>query len=564
MKSNRSPEKNLKNVEILDKIDLLEQELLKSKQNEVNLSKKIFRLESLAFKTQASQPKFRSKAPKVLDTHLDPHDDPQSKAPETKKDNKFLTPNNMRIIEAFHNKKNISHKKFRFSENNHSPAVTFHSPPSLEIPIKNTDSMGENKENGINYTNKIEGEAFKSPIRSPNTFIERLKAGAIEVIIEKEQQLHSFSQQLADAEQEIIRLDQENLRLRQSFAKLFEELQFENEDLARKVEEEKTHYMEKLMEKEREVQRDCDMFLNEQVEKYRKLEIMLNSELDEKKNVVYRLERENFLLNMQICELQKEITILSQDLERKKQDFEKEFIKNKAKDQDFIDKISEKEGGFKEKYEEIERKLRVSEGKYEDLKKENKGLIREKDEVYQQLQDLLEEKIEIEKVYHDLKEFSRHSIEKYEKMIAEIQVCFRKELESQKTELNHLKEISLPSLEETTRSRTLMEDLRSTNDLELLHFKDKLYKANEEIDNLTEEVKILENVAIEAKLMAAQASTDRDYFEFKYKQSLEFIKGITGRGEELEEKEPPKQQEKRSGFLKEIVKKLLNFRKGGQ
>ena len=216
----------------------------------------------------------------------------------------------------------------------------------------------------------------------------------------------------------------------------------------------------------------------------------------------------------------------------------------------------------KNKYEEIERKLRVSEEKCDDLNKEKKGLIREKNEVYQQLEDLLEEKLEIEKVHQDLKEFSRHSIEKYEKMIAEIQGCFKKELESQKTELRHLQEISLPSLEEITGTRTLMEDLRSTNDLELSDFKDKLMKSNKEIENLSEEVKLLENVAIEAKLMAAQASTDRDYFEFKYKQSLEFIKGITGRGEEVEEKEQPKQQEKRLGFFKEIVKKLLNFRKG--
>jgi len=549
----------LKTDDIFDKIDVLEQELLKSKQNEVNLGKKILRLESLAFHHKKKHASFRSKAPKVLETSFEGSENTESKMKTCEKkeniEKKFLTPNNMRIIEAFHDKKTrFSQKSFRFSDLPIiKPMNTFHSPPSLEIPKKIHENSQEKSVLSDNHGN------FISPLKSPENFIEKVKAGAIEVIIEKEQEIHNITEKLAESDQEVQRLVNENFKLKQSFSKIFEEMQYENENLGQKLIEEKVHYRQKIHEKESKIQENCNEFVNEQLEKYKKMEILLNSELDEKKNVVSRLERENFLLNMQICENQRELRDLEKELERGKEEGERELVRNKAKNQDILDKISEKEMSFKEKYEEIEQKLRISEEKCDVLKRDNNSLLREKSEIYERLEDLLEEKQEIEKVNRDLKEFSRGSIEKYEKIIEEIQVCFKRELDSQKQELSRLKECMIPSMEEIKENCNLMNEIKSSNEEEIVSLREKVRNMGQEIENLKEEVRIVENIAIEAKLLAAQASTDRDYFQFKYRQSLEFIKGMTGsRGGEGNEKP----QKESFNFFKEIVKKFIGFKKG--
>lgn len=444
---------------------------------------------------------------------------------------KYLTPNNKRIIESFHNKK------------------LYWSPCLTKIIKENQDSVKK-----IEVLSPSKEENCKIS-QSQTKLLEKVKDGAIEVILERDQRIFELNQQINDKEQALNQSFNEITNLKVSFSKIYEEMQFENEQLNQRIEQEKLHYHMKLQEIESRTQQNCNEFLNEQLEKYKKQEIALACEIDEKKFAISNLERENFVLNLKVLEQENLILQFQKEIQAKNLEIERETLRTKEKNQEFIVKISENETNFKEKCELLREEMQVLERKYEKIKKENLILVKEKREISQKFDEIFEEKSEIEKIYRDLKEFHRQSTENFEKIVLEIKGSYKKEIENQKQELEDLKSIA-STREMQDSNKSIFEELCKINEPEAQNLVKHRINYLEDVEELKEEVKLLENLAIDAKLQAAEACTDRDYFQFKYKQSLEFIKGMTAGLQGNEQK--PKEN---YSFFKEIIKKFFNLGK---
>ena len=584
MKRSKSPSSSpAKFFEFSEKIGFLEKALYKSKQVEVNLTKKILRLEAFLFDKRKKPANFKEKAPGKLKIDSDFRGKSYCLTPgyrdfkEEDNSRSYLTPNHKKIIELFHQKKshfefdlkkaniNETSQKTEFSHKNEENS-TGNSCDKEEEKARNSTGNSSYKEEKIpqnsNESSKLE--------RLKKELFEKIKAGAIEVILEKEQRIHELENDFSALEEEIQRILCENSKQKEKFSQIFEEMQYENEDLLKRLLEEKAVYKAKLQEKEQKIEENFKGFLEFQLEKYKKNEIMLNSELDEQKSRISRLERENFSLQMKILEREEELNGYQRELQRKNEDLEREFIRNQEKSNDFLMKSSKEKTDFQEIFREMQEKLKIFQIKIEEITKEKSELFKEKSEIYDEFEDLLEEKRELERVHKDLKEFSKNSFEGYEKIIEELKKksleenpSFHEDLHESPDEkkLEKSQEKTLikrnPSLYEDLQEISIEEKMRNSKDEDLheISHEKKLEKSNGVIDDLKEEVSLLENVAIEAKIQAAQALTDRDYFEFKYRQSLEFIKGMTGGNESNGEK---KESFK---FFKEVVRRFSKIGK---
>lgn len=450
---------------------------------------------------------------------------------------RYLTPNNKRIIESFHKK-------------------LYWSPCLPKVINENQSSVKKVME--IEVLSPTKEENKEIPQFQPQNLLEKVKDGAIEVILERDQRIFELNQQINEKEQALNQSFSEITNLKVSFSKIYEEMQFENEQLNQRIEQEKLHFHLKLQEIESKTQQNCNEFLNEQLEKYKRQEITLSSEIDDKKSMISSLERENFIANLKLLEQENLILQLQKEIQAKNLEIERETLRNKEKNQEFIEKLSENETNFKEKFELLREEMQLLERKYEKIRKENLILSKEKQEISQRFDEIFEEKSEIEKIYRDLKEFHRQSTENFEKIVVEIKNSYKSEIANQKQELEELKSIASAReiQDSSTNSKSIFEELRKSNEPEAQNLVKHRIDYLNDVEELKEEVRLLENLAIEAKLLAAEACTDRDYFQFKYKQSLEFIKGMTAGLQGTEQK--PKEN---YSFFKEIIKKFFNLGK---
>lgn len=522
-------------------VESLEGQLRKSKKTEILLQKKILRLENLAYhNNNKNKAVFMS-----IDTNLENLNSVKHSQFSTQKngtlpsplpsEKKYLTPHNKSIISNFHSKPSI----FRFSPCLTKKMQVFEKSP-LNIEIL-TENFKENIENSEEKT-----------VSHEEMLIEKVKSGAVEVILERDQKIFELSQQINEKEKLIDQNFIEMNKLKRNFAKIYEELLFENEEITKKMGEEKQILLERIQELEQQGigEKGRDQVLIEQLESYQRHEIMLCSELDERKGEILTLEKENFSLGLQLLEKDNEIMELTKQIQQLKT----EFSGTSKKNREVLD-LNEKK--FEEKCDILNKQNLDLEAKNAKLFKENILLRKEKQEISIKYEEIKEEKFEIEKVFLDLKEFHRTSTEKYEEIIRELRDGYKVEINTQKEELEKLKLISIDD-EKFLNNENLLQQLGekyTKEDLDIKETKEikeeEIYKKKLEI--LNEEMKYLEDIVIETKLQAAEAFTDRDYFHFKYKQSLEFIKGMTIGIDELNGK--PKENFR---FFKELVKKFWN------
>ena len=186
---------------------------------------------------------------------------------------------------------------------------------------------------------------------------------------------------------------------------------------------------------------------------------------------------------------------------------------------------------LKEENEKLKKKLE----NFEEIKRKNKNL-----EIYCKEMDTLNNELKLE--IENSKENCEFEIGKYkeqnEALWNENQKLINEQLNNEK---NNKKPENYESILEKNEEIKI-----ENNNLKITHENDKIEWLQEK-KFIESELKLAENVTIEAKLKYAEVATDKDYYHFKYKEMLKKIKNLEKT--DSEDNKAKNKKVKSSGFF---------------
>ena len=234
----------------------------------------------------------------------------------------------------------------------------------------------------------------------------------------------------------------------------------------------------------------------------------------EEGEAIKALKEENVKLKQELEEIRFEFQKVK---EEEIANWEKELTKEKEL---FKSYRQEKEELGNERVVELERKLRESEEKVVELERKLKESEEKTVELERKLRESEEKVVELERKV-------RESEEKLKGLNSEVSDLKLKQTQKlQSLSQSHEKEVQ--SLQELLKSAKGQTERLEALEREKAKIESDLKRVNEDFEKerkfMENEVKLVEEMAVSAKMQFAEVSMDRDRFQFKYQKALKEAK----------------------------------------